>query len=373
MEYIRLNVPLLGQEELDEIEGVLKSGFLTQGPKVAEFEEIIREFVGTKYAFATSSATTALHLSAVALDIQPGDEVLVADFTFPATANIVIQQGAIPVPVDIDTSTFCIDTEDLAAKITAKTKAIIPVDAFGLSCNIGTIMDIAKNHNIPVIQDSACSLGSTFKGVPVGQIATTTCFSFHPRKSITTGEGGMLVTNDDKIAEIVTKLRTHGGVRKEFYLSFEEAGFNYRMSDVLAAIGVAQSKRLNFLLSERRRLAGELSSRINTIDGVVTPITPEDRTHTFQSYVVMLPSDIDRDNIIRRLREKNVESTLGTYALHAQPFFQREYGFKNGDCSQSFEAYTLALTLPLWAGMNDNHLDYIVESLKATIEDERVQ
>lgn len=371
MEYIRLNVPLLGQEELDEIEGVLKSGFLTQGPKVAEFEEIIREYVGAKYAFATSSATTALHLAAVALDIQPGDEVLVADFTFPATANIVVQQGAVPIPVDIDIDTFTINVDDMESKITPKTKAIIPVDAFGLCCDIKSIQNVANKYGIPIIQDSACSLGSTYDGQMVGQIADATCFSFHPRKSITTGEGGMLVTDDEEIAEIVTKLRTHGGVRKEFYLSFEEAGFNYRMSDVLAAVGVAQSKRLDYLLRERTKLAKELTSKMNVIDDVLCPSTPANRTHTYQSYVVMLPQDIDRDNIIRRLREKNVESTLGTYALHAQPFFHKTYGNKDGDCKESFKAYSQSLTLPLWAGMTSDHLNHIVKSLSEVLEDER--
>jgi perosamine synthetase len=371
MEYIRLNVPLLGKEELDEIDGVLKSGFLTQGPKVAEFEEIIRKYVGTKYAFATSSATTALHLAAVALDIKPGDEVLVADFTFPATANIVVQQGAIPIPVDIDIDTFTMNVIDMESKITSKTKAIIPVDAFGLCCDIKNIEKIANKHGLPIIQDSACSLGSTYDGQMVGQMATATCFSFHPRKSITTGEGGMLVTDDEKIAEIVTKLRTHGGVRKEFYLSFEEAGFNYRMSDVLAAIGVAQSRRLEYLLSERIKLATELTTKMAVIEEVICPSTPINRTHTYQSYVVMLPQDIKRDNIIRRLREKNVESTLGTYALHAQPFFQKTYGNIDGDCKESFKAYEQSLTLPLWAGMSSEHLDHIVKSLSETLVDER--
>ena len=179
------------------------------------------------------------------------------------------------------------------------------------------------------------------------------------------------MTDSDEIAEIVTKLRTHGGVRKEFYLSFEEAGFNYRLSDVLAAIGVAQSKKLDYLLSERVKLAGELSALLAEIEAVQTPSTPSNRTHTFQSYVVMLPQDLVRDNIIRRLREENVESTLGTYALHAQPFFQREYAMKDGDCKESFRAYNHSLTLPLWAGMETAHLEHIVKSLKKVIEEER--
>lgn len=367
MENIRLNVPLLDNEELNEVDAVLKSGFLTQGPKVAEFEEIIRSFVGNKYAFATSSATTALHMSAVALNVKPGDEILVADLTFPATANIVIQLGAIPICVDIDPVTFGIDINDMKSKITEKTVGIIPVDTFGLCCDIKNIIEVANKHNLFVIQDSACSLGSTFDGVQVGNYADTTCFSFHPRKSITTGEGGMLLTDNDEIAEKVSILRTHGGVRKEFYLSFEEAGYNYRMSDVLAAIGVAQSRKLKYLLSERKKLAKVLTEKVSDIAELVPPSSPKNISHTYQSYVVMLDDGIDRDKVIRNLRKENVETTLGTYALHAQPLFLREYSTKLGDCPISYKAYSQSLTLPLWAGMTEVHLNYIVSSLKKVI------
>lgn len=368
MENIRLNVPAIGDEELAEVKKVLDSGYLTQGPKVAEFENIIKEMTGAKHAFATSSATTALHLSLVSLGIGVGDEVLVADFTFPATANVVVQQDAKPVFVDILLDTFAMDPIDLEKKITSKTKAIMPIDPFGLCCNMERINEIALKYDLPVIQDSACSLGSAFDGVPVGTLGTTTCFSFHPRKSITTGEGGMVTTQDDDIANKIALLRTHGGIRKEFYLSFEEAGFNYRLSDVLAAIGVAQTKKLDYLISERTKLASKLTSQLNDIEGVTCPSGTYQQLHTYQSYVVLLPENLDRDNVIRELRTYGIESTLGTYALHAQPYFQRTYRYVDKDCKNSYRAYKSSLTLPLWAGMDDSHIDRISDALKSVIE-----
>ena len=368
MENIRLNVPTLGIEESEEIEKVLESGYLTQGSKVVEFEDAIREHIDAKHVFATSSATTALHLSLVAIGIKPGDEVLVPDFTFPATANVVVQQGAIPVLVDIDSSTFAMNPEEIESKITPKTKAIMPIDPFGLPYDIDSVQKIAEKYGLPVIEDAACALGATYKDRPIGSFNTTTCFSFHPRKVITTGEGGILATNSDELAKQISILRTHGGIRGELYLSFVEAGFNYRLSDVLAAIGLAQTRKLSTIVKQRQELGSKYNEILKNVDMVTVPQVPSERSHTYQSYVVMLSDEIDRDEVIRQMKTNGVETTLGTYALHAQPYFENSLHVNASEFPVAERAFRQSLTLPLWPGMSHEQVSYVCETLEKIIK-----
>lgn len=367
-DFVRLALPYTDKDEVDEIRSVLASGYLTQGPKVAEFEEIVRAKVRTKYAFATSSCTTALHLSLVVLKIGPGDEVLVPDFTFPATANVVVQQGATPVLVDINLDTFALDVEDAARKVTPRTKAIMPMHPFGLSADMDPILDLAKKHDLRVIEDAATALGATYKGRFCGSMGDLGCFSFHPRKVITTGEGGMIVTNDNRLAERITLLRNHGGIRRGGRYVFEEAGFNYRMSDIQGAIGVAQMRKLDALITRKRNLAAKLSEKLSGVEGVRVPREPEWGSHIYQSYVVLLGEEINRDFVISAMRKQGIETTLGTYALHAQPFFMRTYGYSQGDLPNSYQAYSQTLTLPLYSLMDEVELDHIAMALKQTVE-----
>lgn len=359
--------PQTDEAEIDEIRGVLESGYLTQGPKVAEFEGLVAERVHVPHAFATTSATTALHLTLAALGIGPGDEVLVPDFTFPATANVVVQQGALPVLVDVDLGTFAIDPGDLARKVTARSRAVIPVHPFGLPADMDPILEVAATGGLAVIEDAACALGADYRGRPVGGIGMAGCFSFHPRKSITTGEGGMIATSDGPLSDRIRLLRSHGGVREGGRFVFEAAGFNYRMSDILAAVGVAQFRKLDEMLRLRRAVAALYDRALQMTEGVLTPVCPQGSTHTYQSYVVLLDDAIDRDTVIAQLASTGIETTLGTYALHAQPFFGRSYGWSPGDLPNSHRAFTSSLALPLHAGITSTEVDEVVDALKAAV------
>lgn len=364
---IRLAIPEIDQEEVREVEKVLASGYLTQGPKVAEFEGLVADLVGTRYAFATTSATTALHLSLVALGVGRGDEVIVPDFTFPATANVVVQQGARPIMADIDLTTFTMDPGDVAHRVTPRTKAIIPVHTFGLAADMDPILAIARDQGIPVIEDAACAIGATYNGRPCGHLGDVGCFSFHPRKAITTGEGGMITTDTAALADRITLLRNHGGIRHDGRFTFEDAGFNYRLSDILAAVGVAQFRKLTKIIEMKRALAQRYRDLLVGVDGVVAPIEPPWGGHVFQSFVVMLDERISRDGVISAMRAAGIETTLGTYALHMQPFYQRAFGHREGDLPRSRDAFRRSLTLPLYPRLSDDDVVWVVDELSRAV------
>lgn len=364
-------MPFTDERELQEIAEVLASGYLTQGAKVRQFEQAVAQFVGTRHAFATSSGTTALHLALVGLGVTRGDEVLVADFTFPATGNVVVQQGAVPVLVDIDSQIFTMDPDDLRGKITPRSRAVIPVHLFGCSADMDSIRAIAAESDLPIIEDAACALGATYKGRHCGNLAAAACFSFHPRKVITTGEGGMIVTNDDQLAERIQLLRSHGGLREGNVYRYEAAGFNYRLSDVLGAIGVAQMQKITELLDRRRMLACKLKELLSDVEGISPPVDPPWGGHIYQSFVVMVDESLDRDRLTEDLRRLGTEATIGTYALHDQPFYQTEYGYVSGQLPNSHAAFTRAMTLPLYHQMTDDDLNAVSACLRKAIAAQR--
>ena len=346
---------------------VLDSGYLTQGPKTEEFELAVAKYVGTRYAFATSSCTTALHLSLAALNIGPGDDVLVPDFTFPATANVVIQQRARPVLVDVDPKTYNLSIDDLRKKYTPKTKAVIPVHAFGRPAPMDEITTFARSVGMTVVEDAACALGATYKGRQCGGLGDLGCFSFHPRKIVTTGEGGMITTNDVELAQKIAVLRSHGGIRESNYFRFVAAGFNYRMSDINAALGLVQMKKLAQIIDARRRLACKYLELLSDIPAVTTPSSDRESNQTYQSFVVMLQEGIKRDEIVRKMKELGVETTIGTYALHTEPYFKMTYGYKGGDLPGSYECGTRSLSLPLYPQITEEEMIKVVSSLKKAL------
>lgn len=365
---IRLVVPDIDDEELREIADVLASGYLTQGPKVEAFEALMADMIGVTHAIATTSATTALHLVLAAAGIGPGDDVIVPDFTFPATANVVVQQSARPILADIDLATYTLDPTRLEDIVTSRTRAIIPVHAFGLAADMDPIIAFARSHDLLVVEDAACAIGTTYYGRACGTLGDAGCFSFHPRKAMTTGEGGLVTTDDDALAGRARLLRSHGGIRADGRFTFEAAGFNYRMSDILAAVGIAQARKLSGFIAEKRRLAARYSLLLDGLSGVTCPAEPAWGGHVYQSYVVLLDDAIDRDAVIARLRRVGIETTLGTYALHDQPFFQRTYGYETGALPHSHKAFRQTLTAPLYPGLTDTDVDRVAGELAAAIE-----
>ena len=364
---MRLALPWIDERELEEVASVLSSGFLSQGRKVEEFEQLVSEFVGSRHAVATSSATTALHLSLVALGVGPGDEVIVPDFTFPATANVVVQQGAVPVLVDIELDTFSMDVEDCRAKLSERTKAIMVVDAFGCAANLGPIVKLASERGVPLVEDAACAIGATYDGRFCGTLGRVGCFSFHPRKVITTGEGGMIVTDDDALAQRLRVLVRHGASSSGGWDRFEAAGFNYRLSDVHGALGVAQMEKLPLILSRRREVARALKQRLRDLPGPRPPVDPPWGGHTYQSFIVLLDEALDRDAVIAKLAAAEIETTLGTYALHAQPFFRELFQYTPGQLPRSYAAFRRSLALPFYPQMSDHDLDRLVDELSRWI------
>ncbi|HTA63323.1 MAG TPA: DegT/DnrJ/EryC1/StrS family aminotransferase, partial [Bacteroidia bacterium] len=329
---IPISLPHTGEEEWLAAKEPIMSGWLTAGPKVREFEEIFAKRHGVKYAMAVTSATTALHLALVALGIKEGDEVIVPAFTWISTANVVLYCNAKVVFVDVDRTTFNIDVADLKKKITSKTKAIIPVHLFGLCADMDAVKTVAGN--IPLVEDGACAAGAGYKGKPAGSLGTLGCFSFHPRKSVTTGEGGMITTNDDKLAELISNLRNHGasvseeqrhhGPKSYILPEFNMLGYNYRMTDLQAAVGIVQLKKLDVFIDEREQWAKFYNEQLKDIVWIRTPEVKEGYKHGWQSYVVYIDetkSPLKRNEIMEKLQQMGISTRPGTHAPHMLGYY----------------------------------------------------
>jgi perosamine synthetase len=373
---IQISLPSLGEEEWQALREPLFNGWVTQGPKVKEFEQLFASRHQVKHALAVSNCTTALHLALLASDIGPGDEVLLPAFTWIATANAVLYCGATPVFVDIDPSTFNIKVSDIKAKLNAKTKAIIPVHLFGLCADIDEIKKIAPH--LKIIEDGACAAGASYKGRPAGSLGDLGCFSFHPRKSITTGEGGMITTNDDVLAKKIDILRNHGasiseeqrhnGPKPYILPNFEVMGFNYRMTDLQGAVGTIQMKKLDYFIDERKKWADFYSSELSGIPWLKTPITPKGFKHGYQSYVLLIDekkSPKRRNEIMEQLQELGISTRPGTHAVHMLTYYANRYNFRPEDFPGAFIANEYSMSLPLHNKMNELDYQYIVDAMKA--------
>jgi dTDP-4-amino-4,6-dideoxygalactose transaminase len=370
MKMIPLARPSFTKTEIGEIRKVLESGIVAEGPTTREFEKRFANHVGMKHAIAVTSCTTALHLALVAQGIGPGHEVIAPAFTFPASTNAIVQSGAKPVLVDVDPRTYNIDPSKIEEKISGSTKAIMPVHLFGQSADMDQITKIASAHGLKVVEDAACGIEARYRGRMVGTIGDVGCYSFHPRKILTTGEGGMLVTNDDETANMALSLKNHGHALNDD--SFQYFGYNYRLSDILAAIGLVQLKRAAKLVSERKRIAKRYTKTLLAdFKGLVSPpaVAP-DVFHTYQAYVTYVEdqSPRNRDEINVLMRKAGIETQRGTRAVHLEPAYQRTYGYRRGMFPGAEAAFDHTLTLPLYNGITLGEMDRVLDNLRSVLE-----
>ncbi len=383
-----MNVPIsrteLTKEEKEIVQNPLDSGWLVQGPYVREFEEKFSQFTNAKEAIAVTSCTTALHLSLAALDFKPGDEAIVPAFTWISTANVVEHLGGKVVFCDIDLETFNIDANQLEEKITPKTKAIIPVHLFGLSADMDPIMKIAKKYNLIVVEDAACGFGSRYKNKHVGTIGDTGAFSFHPRKAITTGEGGMITTDNSELAEKIRSMRDHGAMMSDYqrhhgskpYLLSEHpyAGYNYRMTDIQGSLGSAQMERAEEIILERVELAKRYKQYLSDLDFFQLPIDNENFFNGYQSFPCLFNNkEIEMDNInkineernvfMNSLQDKGVSTRPATHAVHMLKYYIDKYEIQPSDFPKAYIANECSISFPLFNGLKLEEQDFVIKNI----------
>lgn len=374
----------LTNTEIESVLGPLRSGWLVQGPRVREFEEKWSAFTGAKHSVAVNSCTTALHLSLAALGFGPGDEAIVPAFTWISTANVVEHLGGKVVFCDIDLKTFNIDPAQIESKITKKTRGILPVHLFGLAADMEAVLSIARKHNLWVVEDAACGFGAKYQGKHVGTFGKTGCFSFHPRKAITTGEGGMVTTHDDTLAEKMRRMRDHGaglsdlqrhqGAKPYLLSDHPEAGYNYRMTDLQAALGSAQMERAEDIVKERQRLAARYDEALKNLNWLQTPVKMAGYEHGYQSYPCLFqPEAINSEKIpsihqirnewMDRLYQAGVSTRPATHAVHMLSFYRRKYGFKSQEFPNAWAANDCSISLPLFHGMTEEEQKKVIENV----------
>ena len=369
---IPITKPDLGEEEKQLISQVIESGWVSQGPKVAEFEEIFARYVGARHAVATTSCTTALHAALSVSGIGPGDEVIVPSLSFIATANSVLYCGATPVFVDVDPETCNIDVQKIEETVTRKTRAIMPVHQMGLPADLDPIKKIAEKNKLLIIEDAACAIGSAYKNTTIGGHGNIACFSFHPRKIITTGEGGMITTDDPTIAERLRRFRHHGmsvsDIERHMANSviietYPELGYNYRMTDMQAAMGIGQMKKLSFLLDARKQMARMYDNELGKIPHIRIPRVPSYARHNYQSYWIELldSAPVDRNTLMAKLLEKGIATRRGIMAIHRELCFRAYAGIYLPNTDRLTDN---TLLLPLYPALSAEEQTFIINSIK---------
>ena len=378
-----MKIPI-ARTDLQEISSVLdplRSGWLVQGPRVKDFEEKWSAFSGSPHSIAVTSCTSALHLSLAAMGIGSEDEVIVPAFTWISTANVVEHLGGRVIFCDIDLKTFNMNVELIEDKITSRTKAILPVHLFGLAADMTPILEIANKHGLQVVEDAACGFGSYYHGNHVGTLGDTGCFSFHPRKAITTGEGGMVTTQDEGLAVKIRRLRDHGaemtdlqrhlGARPYLLADHPEAGYNQRMTDFQGALGSAQMNRADAIVNERRRLASRYDEAFAELDWLQTPVCPEGFEHGYQSYACLFePQPItaasinqindDRNAWMDHLQKQGISTRPATHAVHMLSYYKDKYVLCSEDFHSAYAANHCSISLPLFHGMTEEEQDYVI-------------
>jgi perosamine synthetase len=350
---IRLTIPAIDEDDLRAVREVLASGYLVQGRRVAEFEEIVAQYVGTEHAVAVSNCTAALHLTLLALGVGPGDRVAVPTYSWPATANVVALCGAEPLFIEIEPDTYNMDPDALEVALSStKVKAVMPVHVFGAIADMPRINDIAERYGASVVEDAACALGAALENKKAGAWGLMGCFSFHPRKAITTGEGGMITTNDSSLVTKLRALRNHGQDPDATTPDFVLPGYNLRLTEFQAALGTSQMSKLEHIIEGRRAQAANYD-RLLKGEGLKTPASAAKSGHVFQSYVVLVPTRLAsrRTEIIGTLRQHGVEATIGTYHLPLTTYFRQQGGYAIGDFPVTDDVATRAISLPMFEGL----------------------
>lgn len=373
--HIPIAFPSTGEEEFEALRESVMSGWLTQGPKVAAFERAFAERHQVRHALATSNCTTALHLILTAMGIAEGDEAIVPSFTWIATANAVCYCGATPVLVDVSRETYNIDPSAVAAAVTEKTKAVIAVHLFGLCADVDAIAAAAPG--VPIIEDAACASGAAYKNRPAGTLGRAGAFSFHPRKSITTGEGGMVVTNDDSLAARINILRNHGasvseeqrhlGAKPYLLPDFDVLGYNYRMTDLQGSVGLVQLAKLDAFIDERQRWADYYAREFADIAWLRTPVVVKGSRHGWQSYVCYVDESIapmSRNDIMEALLANGISTRPGTHAVHMQNYYRERLGCKVDSLPASRDCDRCAMAIPLHNRMSDEDYAYVVQAIR---------
>jgi perosamine synthetase len=369
---IPLSYPDISHKEVEIINQVLATPFLSIGPKIKEFEKKIAKFIGTKYAVAVNSGTSGLHLCIRSLDIKDGDEVITSPFSFIASANCILFERANPVFVDVDENTLCIDADKIEEKITPKTRAILPVHVFGHACQMDKIMKIAKKHNLAVIEDVCEAIGAEFKGRKVGSFGDTAVFAFYPNKQITTAEGGMIVTNNEKIAKLCQSMRNQGRDEGNAWLSHSRLGYNYRMSELSAALGSVQMDRINEILEKRQKIANLYNEKLKNIRGIKIPHIALGTKISWFVYVIRLNhkkfSRDDRNKIIKKLEAKGVSARDYFPPIHLEPFYTKMFGYKKGDFATTEAVSESTIALPFYNNLTEKEIGYVCDSIKEIIK-----
>ncbi|MCS6982153.1 MAG: DegT/DnrJ/EryC1/StrS family aminotransferase [Flavobacteriales bacterium] len=372
---IHISQPAMGEEEWLACRQPIESGWLTSGPQVQAFEELFAQIHQVPYAIAVTSATTALHLACVALGVGPGDEVIVPAFTWVSTANVVLYCGARPVFADIDPITFNLDPEDVKKRLSPRTKAIIAVHLFGLCADMDALRDVAGS--VPIIEDAACAAGASYKGRMAGGLGVVGCFSFHPRKSVTTGEGGMCTTWDFELAERIRSLRNHGasiseeqrhkGPRPYILPEFNILGYNYRMTDLQAAVGLVQLKKMHSFIEERKRWAEYYIRELSAISWLRLPHVPEGYGHGWQSFVTTVLPDkapMPRNDLMEYLQQRGISTRPGTHAVHMLGYYREKLGLQPEDYPSARFANDHSMAIPLHNRMTAEDFEYVVHTLR---------
>jgi perosamine synthetase len=363
---IRLTKPEI-KGAAESIGEVLKDGYFVQGKRVAALEKMVADYVGRAHAVAVSSGTSAIQCAVEGFGLGVGDEIILPDFTFPACANAVVACGAKPVLAEIGLETFNISVDSVVDKIGPATRAVMPVDLFGQPAELEALSEICAGRGLILLEDSACALGAALGGRKCGSFGRASVISFHPRKVVTTGEGGMVLTDEGPLADRLRMLRNHGMCVTHGRVEFVQPGYNMRMNELEASIGIPQMAALDVLVEKRRHIAGLYGELLAPLGEVRLPGEQDGGFHTYQSYVVLLDEALDRDGIIASMAEKGVETGIGTYSIHAQPFYMNAFGYEPGSIPGSYYAFRHSLSLPIYPSMTEGEAEQVAACLKESL------